>query len=149
MKYIEGMRCPLCKSTKCILTDNEFDYKCLNCGHEAYWGREELEGRTPPKFSEEEDDEPPHITHAAAYLSLDPKYAHIKYIEDAEELVKKLRKTDYFGDADESFFVDDESAPPRGTEEYRQWYEYCMAKGWYNVIGESPCPEGYAENDDF
>lgn len=149
------MRCPLCKSTKCILTDNDFDYRCLNCNHEGYWGREELDGRTPVKNQEEEDNSF-HVSKAEAYVIQDENLfprngKETIYLEEVRKVVEKLRSTEYFGDADESFFVDDELAPPRGTEEYRQWYEHCMAKGWYNIIGESPSPdelEDENENDE-
>lgn len=150
MKYIEGMKCPLCKSTKCILTDNEFDYKCLNCNHEGYFGQEELEGKTPPKFSEDEDDEPFHVSHAEFEVLSDPDY-NGKYqigTKELERLIRRLRNKRYFGDVDDSFFEDDVSAPSRGTEEYRQWYEYNMAKGYYNILGSSPSPEELEEDDE-
>lgn len=100
-----------------------------------------------------EEDESFHVSHAEAYVIQDENLfprnngGHI-YLEDVRKVVEELRKTDYFGDADESFFIDDNSAPPRGTEEYRQWYEYNMAKGYYNILGCSPSPEELEEDDE-
>ena len=92
-----------------------------------------------------EEDESFHVSHAEAYVIQDenlfPRNGKEPItLEEARKAVERLRKTDYFGNVDESFFIDDVSAPPRYTEEYRQWWEYQEAKGHYNLLGNSPSP---------
>lgn len=101
-------------------------------------------------MTEDFDDELFHVSHAEFEVLSDPAYKGKYQIGTKEltQLIRRLRNKGYFGNEDDSFFEDDVTAPTRGTEEYRQWYEYNMAKGNYDILGNSPSPERLEEEDD-
>ena len=77
------------------------------------------------KENENYEDGPFHVSYAEARVMMDPEY----FPQDSEEpididavaaVVEKLKNTDYFGEVDESYFIDDTSAPERYTDAYRQ-----------------------------